>query len=70
MDVREASELQISKLDDDDVLHLPLSQLQHWAELMTEDDNDVLDINKPVICLVRLVAVARSACVVSVKLVL
>lgn len=52
VDVREAAELALSKLPDDNVVHLPMSQAQSWAELVAEPDNDLLDHEKPIVCLV------------------
>lgn len=58
VDVRETAELALSKLPDEKVVHLPMSQAQQWAETVAEPDNDIIDHDKPVVCLVC----ARRCC--------
>ena len=54
MDVRESGELELSKLDDNNVIRLPLSEMQQWIDRVIEDDDDdMIDQTKPIICMVQ-----------------
>ena len=57
VDVREADELERSRISGDDIVHLPLSAAGEWTQDI--ELGKILDANKPVLCLCR--AGARSA---------
>lgn len=49
VDVREADELQIAKLPDKDVVHMPLSESHKWAEEVIEGTSS-LEKDKATVC--------------------
>ncbi len=57
VDVREADELDRSKISGDDIVHLPLSTAGEWTQDI--EQGKVLDADKPVLCLCK--AGVRSA---------
>ena len=51
VDVREDSELAVSKIQGDDIVHLPLSSAGHWTKDIAS--GNLLDPLKPTLCLCR-----------------